>query len=121
MNLGINILQRQDMDFKLNKYKFKDFDEFLVFAIKYWVLIRDNQEDLNKAFSQFQILCNRFNLSVESKEFDNVMEEYNNILFNEMNPSKAIGKFCKLLELLKYSSNEYVKFFSKLGYKTGWK
>ena len=55
-----NVDQAKIIDKISNPDNFKGFDDFMYFAYKYWIVLKDNEESINKSKSTFVAVCTKF-------------------------------------------------------------
>jgi hypothetical protein len=68
----------------VNLDSFKGFDDFMYFAYKYWIILKDNVEDINKVKSSFIGVCKKYKKLKENEDInllgDKLVENLDNSL-----------------------------------------
>lgn len=57
-----------------NSDNFKGFDDFMYFAYKYWLVLKDDQETINKAKNTFIEVCTKFK-KFKGSEYTNTIAD----------------------------------------------
>ncbi|MFN8575674.1 MAG: hypothetical protein U0354_02340 [Candidatus Sericytochromatia bacterium] len=65
-----NVDKIKILDTLTNISSFKGFDDFMYFVYKYWIVLKDNEDDINKVKSSFIEVCKKFKKLKDSEDIN---------------------------------------------------